>query len=56
MPGPLAEFVVMAMLMHYKGLLRMMRDQQRKHWERYAGTDWRGAPWRWWVWDGLAQR
>ncbi len=39
---PLAEFVVMAMLMHYKGLLRMMRDQQRKHWERYAGTDLEG--------------
>ena len=29
----------MAMLMHVKGLGRMMRDQQRKHWERYAGTD-----------------
>lgn len=39
---PLVEFVVMAMLMHYKGALRMIRDQQRKHWERYAGTDLEG--------------
>jgi phosphoglycerate dehydrogenase-like enzyme len=39
---PLAEFVAMAMLMHYKGVLRMFRDQQRKHWERYAGTDLEG--------------
>ncbi len=39
---PLAEFVVMAMLMHYKGLMRMMHDQERKHWERYAGTDLEG--------------
>lgn len=38
-PRPLAEFVVMAMLMHYKGALRMLRHQGRKHWERYAGTD-----------------
>jgi glyoxylate/hydroxypyruvate reductase len=36
---PLAEFCIMAMLMHNKGLLRMLRDQERKHWERYAGTD-----------------
>jgi phosphoglycerate dehydrogenase-like enzyme len=36
---PLAEFCLMAMLMHHKGMLRMLRDQQRKHWERYAGTD-----------------
>ena len=36
---PLAEFCVMAMLMFNKGLLRMVRDQERKHWERYAGTD-----------------
>ena len=38
-PRPLAEFVVMAMLMHYKGALRMLQRQARKHWERYAGTD-----------------
>jgi phosphoglycerate dehydrogenase-like enzyme len=36
---PLAEFCVMAMLMFNKGLLRMVRDQERKYWERYAGTD-----------------
>lgn len=36
---PLAEFVVMVMLMHYKGALRMLEAQQRQHWERYAGTD-----------------
>lgn len=36
---PLAEFCLMAMLMHVKGFGRMYRDQQRKHWERYAGTD-----------------
>jgi phosphoglycerate dehydrogenase-like enzyme len=36
---PLVEFCVMVMLMFHKGLLRMVRDQQRKHWERYAGTD-----------------
>ena len=39
---PLAEFVVMALLMHYKGALRILRDQQRKHWELYAGTDLEG--------------
>ncbi len=39
---PLAEFCLMAMLMHIKGLNRMWRDQQRKHWERYAGTDLEG--------------
>jgi phosphoglycerate dehydrogenase-like enzyme len=36
---PLAEFCVMSMLAFTRGLLRMVRDQQRKHWERYAGTD-----------------
>ena len=39
---PLAEFVVMAMLMHYKGAPRMINAQQRRHWERYAGTDLEG--------------
>ena len=39
---PLAEFCIMALLMFNKGASRMMRDQQRKHWERYAGTDLRG--------------
>lgn len=36
---PLAEFCLMGMLMFHKGLGRIMRDQQHKHWERYAGTD-----------------
>lgn len=36
---PLAEFCVMGMVVFTKGLLRMVRDQQRKHWERFAGTD-----------------
>jgi phosphoglycerate dehydrogenase-like enzyme len=39
---PLAEFCVMVMLMFRKGLLRVLRDQGRKHWERYAGTDLEG--------------
>lgn len=39
---PLAEFCIMALLMFNKGASRMMHDQQRKHWERYAGTDVRG--------------
>ncbi len=39
---PLAEFVVMAMLMHYKGAPRLINAQQRRHWERYAGTDLEG--------------
>lgn len=39
---PLAEFCLMAMLTFHKGLLRMLRDQQRRHWERYAGTDLEG--------------
>ena len=36
---PLAEFCIMAMLMFNKGLVHMLDDQKRKHWERYAGTD-----------------
>jgi glyoxylate/hydroxypyruvate reductase A len=36
---PLAEFCVMAMLMFTRGLLRMLHNQERRHWERYAGTD-----------------
>jgi len=39
---PLAEFVIMAMLMHYKGAMRMIEAQPRRHWERYAGTDLEG--------------
>jgi phosphoglycerate dehydrogenase-like enzyme len=40
--APLAEFCIMAMLMHNKGAARMFRAQQRSDWERYAGTDLRG--------------
>ena len=36
---PLAEFCLMVMLMFRKRLPRMVRDQSRKHWERYAGSD-----------------
>ncbi len=39
---PLAEFCIMSMLMFNKGLFRMLRDQERKHWERFAGTDLEG--------------
>jgi phosphoglycerate dehydrogenase-like enzyme len=39
---PLAEFVVMTLLMHYRGALRILRDQQQKHWEMYATTDLEG--------------
>jgi len=36
---PLAEFCIMSMMIHNKGLMRMIKDQQCHHWERYAGTD-----------------
>jgi phosphoglycerate dehydrogenase-like enzyme len=36
---PLAEFCLMVMIMFNKGSLQVMKDQQAKHWERYAGTD-----------------
>lgn len=39
---PLAEFCLMVMLMFRKALPRMIRDQAKKHWERYAGTDLEG--------------
>lgn len=39
---PLAEFVVMVITMHIKGAALCWRNQQRKHWERYAGTDLEG--------------
>jgi phosphoglycerate dehydrogenase-like enzyme len=41
-PGPLAEFCVMAMLMFVKDAFRMAAEKERKHWERYAGTELRG--------------
>jgi glyoxylate/hydroxypyruvate reductase A len=39
---PLAEFCLMVMLLFRKGLHRILRDQERKHWERNAGTDLEG--------------
>ena len=39
---PLAEFCLLTMLMFNKGLLRMLQEKERKHWERYAGTDLHG--------------
>ncbi len=36
---PLAEFCMMVMLMFHKGVSRMLEEQQRHHWERYAATD-----------------
>ena len=36
---PLAEFCLLSMLMFNKKLIRLKRDQERKHWERHAGTD-----------------
>jgi glyoxylate/hydroxypyruvate reductase A len=39
---PLAEFCIMAMLMHYKNLLPVIRNQQRHHWERFAAADLEG--------------
>ena len=39
---PLAEFCLMAMLMHYKQVLPMLRNQKRHRWERFAGADLEG--------------
>ncbi len=39
---PLAEFCFMAMFAFHKKLLPTLRDQQRRHWERFAGTDLEG--------------
>jgi phosphoglycerate dehydrogenase-like enzyme len=36
---PLAEFVLMAVIMFGKDLLRVQADQRRHHWERYAGEE-----------------
>ena len=36
---PLAEFCIMAMLMHYKRLRHILNEQAAHHWERYAATD-----------------
>jgi glyoxylate/hydroxypyruvate reductase len=39
---PLAEFVVMSVIMHYKKAKRLEEGQRNKHWERYAGSDLEG--------------
>ncbi len=36
---PLAEFCLMAMLNHYRGLEQMQADQRARRWKRYATTD-----------------
>ncbi len=36
---PLAEFCALAMLAFSRGLFRMNELQNRRHWERFAGTD-----------------
>lgn len=39
---PLAEFALMCMLGHMRGLLPIVHAQQQRHWERFAGTDLEG--------------
>jgi phosphoglycerate dehydrogenase-like enzyme len=39
---PLADFCLMAMLVFAKGLDRIIANQRRRHWERYAGRERRG--------------
>jgi phosphoglycerate dehydrogenase-like enzyme len=39
---PLAEFVVLAMLMFGKDVLRLEREQRQHHWELYSGEEARG--------------
>lgn len=36
---PLAEFCLLSMVAFSRGIFRMVRDQGRRHWERYAGSD-----------------
>lgn len=36
---PLAEFCMLAMLMHFRGLGHLQTEQKRHHWERFATTD-----------------
>ncbi len=36
---PLAEFCIMAMLNHYRGLEQLLADQAAHRWERFATTD-----------------
>ena len=39
---PLAEFCFMVMIAFHKQLPQMLRDQRRKHWQRFAASDLRG--------------
>lgn len=39
---PLAEFVLLGMLGHVRGLLPTVHAQRARHWERFAGTDLEG--------------
>jgi glyoxylate/hydroxypyruvate reductase len=39
---PLAEFVLMAVMMHFKNFLTAVRNQERHTFERYAGSDLEG--------------
>lgn len=39
---PLAEFVLMSMLAHVRGLLPTVHAQRAHHWERFAGSDLEG--------------
>lgn len=36
---PLAEFCIMAMLIHFRGLTHLQDEQKAHHWERFATTD-----------------
>ena len=39
---PLAEFALMCMLGHVRGMLHTMNVQRARHWERFAGSDLEG--------------
>lgn len=39
---PLAEFVLLSILAHVRGLLPTLRAQRAHHWERFAGSDLEG--------------
>ena len=39
---PLAEYVVMTMMVHFKGLLQILDQQQERSWQRMSGTDLEG--------------
>ena len=40
---PLSEFCILSMLALNKGMERLTREKDRKHWERYAGRDLEGS-------------